>query len=55
MSELNPRHLHPEAATCHPERCLSHLHFCTGAPLRFAPLHGIFAYLANWPTGQPVN
>ena len=34
------RHLPPEAATRHPKRCLSPLHFCTGAPLRFAPLHG---------------
>jgi hypothetical protein len=31
------------------------LHICTGAPLRFAPLHGIFVFLANRPTDQPVN
>jgi len=27
--------------TLPPETYLSHLHFCTGAPLRFAPLHFI--------------
>jgi hypothetical protein len=80
-SRKSSRHLPPEAATRHPKRCISlysilHtrysrislLHLCTGAPLRFAPLHCVspalvcsgppilaFASLANSSTCQPAS
>ena len=52
----NP-YLAPDCRDPRPETslCLSPLHLCTGAPLRFAPLHVLFASLANWPTDQRIN
>ena len=52
LSSVSPL---PPMSPCPPAPSrLRRAHFCTGAPLRFAPLHGFFASLVNVSTCQHV-
>jgi hypothetical protein len=61
---LHTRYSILSIATRHPKTLPPPLHFCTGAPLRFAPLHCSSHPPAHWsscppihlrPTGQLIN